>query len=116
MAYGPGFHPRTISSSKGAQAGFSTTLNRPFTAFAKASARLLGPAVLNRQRTPMTEWKVGQRFRMSCVPWEEKSEAVARWHRFALDDPDFELIDATRIWLEMWGGEKEQLRPFVIPP
>jgi len=77
---------------------------------------LLGPAVLNRQRTPMTGWKVGQRFRMSCVPWEEKSEEVARWHRFALDDPDFELIDATRIWLEMWGGEKEQLRPFVIPP
>lgn len=76
---------------------------------------LLGPAVLDRRRTPMTEWKAGQRFRVSCVPWQETSEAVARWHRFALDDPDFELIDAPRMWLEMWGRENEPLKPLAIP-
>ena len=77
---------------------------------------ILGPAVLNRRLTPMAKWRVGQRFRMRFVPWSERSETKARWHRFALDDPDFELIDAPRYWVEMWGEEDGDLQPWEVPP
>lgn len=59
---------------------------------------LLGFGVDDREPTPMTTWKVGQRVKARIVPWEEVESRLGRLHRFALKDPELELLELPWVW------------------
>lgn len=60
---------------------------------------LHGLGVRDRKPTAMTKWKAGDKLKVKVVPWRKVAERYGRLHRFALDDPEFELIDAARFWI-----------------
>ena len=59
-----------------------------------------GLAVDDRVPTAMAKWRVGQELQLEVVPWRAVEERFGRLHRFALEDPDFELIEAPRYWIK----------------
>ena len=60
---------------------------------------LHGLGVRDREPTAMTKWKAGDKRKVKVVPWRKVEERYGRLHRFALDDTEFELIDAARFWI-----------------
>ena len=60
---------------------------------------LLGMGVEEREPTEMTKWKVGQKLKVKVVPWREVEERYGRLRRFALEDPELELLEAVRVWM-----------------
>jgi alginate O-acetyltransferase complex protein AlgJ len=64
-----------------------------------AEVVLLGMGVKDRVPAAMTKWKAGERLKVKVVPWRAVQERYGRLHRFALDDPEFKLIEAERWWI-----------------
>jgi hypothetical protein len=60
---------------------------------------LLGMAIDDRKPTALTQWKAGEKVKVRAVPWSEVQKKYGRLHRFALEDPDYELLDARRVWM-----------------
>jgi hypothetical protein len=60
---------------------------------------LLGMAIDDRKPTALSKWRAGEKVQVRAVPWSEVQKQYGRLHRFALKDPEYELLDARRVWM-----------------
>jgi alginate O-acetyltransferase complex protein AlgJ len=60
---------------------------------------LLGIAIDDRKPTALSKWKAGEKVKVRAVPWSEVEKQYGRLHRFALEDPEYELLDTRRVWM-----------------
>ena len=64
---------------------------------------LLGYAVQDHLPTGMAQWEPGDHVRVRAVSWESVAQSRGRLHRFAIPDPDLELLEAPWVWWEHSG-------------